>query len=625
MKKLLVANRGEIAIRIFRAATELGIRTVAIYSYEDRFSLHRFKADESYLVGEGKGPVQAYLDIPSIIAVAKEVGVDAVHPGYGFLSENAGFSAACRDAGIQFVGPTPEMLATFGDKLAAKELAIKAGVPTVPGGDEPVKPGPAVEEGGQADRLPADPQGQLWRGRPRGMRVIEKEEDLEPKLEEAAREAGSAFGNAAVFLERFIPRARHIEVQVLGDTHGHIVHLFERDCSVQRRHQKVIEIAPAPTLDAKVRDALCNAAVNLVRQINYVNAGTVEFLVDAATNEFYFIEVNPRVQVEHTVTEMVTGVDIVRSQILVARGENLHGPLIGIPSQAEIKTRGIAIQCRVTTEDPENRFIPDYGRITNYRSPAGFGIRLDGGTAYSGASITPYYDSLLVKLTAWAPTFAQTIQRMDRALREFRIRGVKTNIPFLDNLILHPVFQTGLVTTRFIDQTPELFKWVARKDRATKLLSFIGDVIVNGNPEVKGRRDQRELEVPVAPAPPRDRAAAGAARQVQGTRGGEVRAVGAESQAAADHRHDVPRRPPVAAGDARPDVRHAPDRPVHRPLPAEALFAGDVGRRDVRQRHAVPQGRPVAAPGRASSGGPEHPLPDAVPGRERGGLHQLPR
>ncbi len=506
MKKLLVANRSEIAIRVFRAATELGIRTVAVYSHEDRFSLHRFKADESYQVGVGKGPVAAYLDIASIVEVAKRVGADAVHPGYGFLAENADFARACRDAGIQFVGPTPEMLATFGDKLAAKRLAIEAKVPTVPGSEGPVKAGAALKKEAKRIGYPLILKASFGGGG-RGMRVVTVEEDLEPKLEEAAREAGGAFGNAAVFVERFIGSARHIEVQILGDTHGHVVHLFERDCSVQRRHQKVVEIAPAPNLDPAVRRELCQAAVSLVKQIDYVNAGTVEFLVDADTNEFFFIEVNPRVQVEHTVTEIVTGVDIVRSQILIAQGLDLHGPEIGIPRQEEIFARGFAMQCRVTTEDPENKFIPDYGRISNYRSPGGFGIRLDGGTAYSGAAITPYYDSLLVKLTAWASTFDQVIHRMDRALREFRIRGVKTNIPFLDNLILHPTFVSGKPTTTFIDNSPELFRWTTRKDRATKLLNFIADVLVNGNPAVKGRTDGRvvpEQIIPTAPlsAPP---------------------------------------------------------------------------------------------------------------------------
>jgi pyruvate carboxylase len=501
IKKLLVANRSEIAIRVFRAASEMGIRTVAIYSHEDRFALHRFKADEAYQVGEGKGPVAAYLDIPGIVALAQRVGVDAIHPGYGFLSENADFAQACADAGILFIGPTSDMLRTFGDKLAAKRIAKQAGVTTIPGTDEPVKPGPALKKAAAAVGFPLILKASFGGGG-RGMRVVEQASELEPKLEEAAREAGGAFGNSAVFLERYIKRARHIEVQVLGDGRGEVRHLWERDCSVQRRHQKVVEIAPAPSLAPEIRQGLCEAAVRLVREVNYLCAGTVEFLVNADTGEFYFIEVNPRVQVEHTVTEMVTGVDIVRTQILLAQGLGFDHPDLAVPPQSEIRTSGFAIQSRVTTEDPENRFIPDYGRITNYRSPAGFGVRLDGGTAYSGAVITPYYDSLLVKVTAWAPTFAQSVQRMDRALREFRVRGVRTNIPFLNNLILHPTFQSGQAITTFIDDTPELFRWPHRRDRATKLLNYIGEVIVNGNPEVKGRADGRALAVPVPPAAP---------------------------------------------------------------------------------------------------------------------------
>jgi pyruvate carboxylase len=499
IKKLLVANRSEIAIRVFRAATEMGIRTVAVYSQEDRFALHRFKADEAYLIGEGKGPVAAYLDISGIIALAKKNDVDAIHPGYGFLSENAEFAKACRDAGILFIGPTPEMLATFGDKLAAKRIALETKVSTIPGTDKPVTPGPALKKAAEKVGYPMILKASFGGGG-RGMRVVEKPEDLEPKLEEAMREAGGAFGNPAVFLERYIKRARHIEVQVLGDGHGGVRHLWERDCSVQRRHQKVVEIAPAPKLDPKIRQGLCDAAVKLVGAVNYLCAGTVEFLVNADTGEYYFIEVNPRVQVEHTVTEMVTGIDIVRSQILLAQGVGFDDPELAIPPQDQIQTRGFAIQSRITTEDPENRFIPDYGRISTYRSTAGFGVRLDGGTAYSGAVITPYYDSLLVKVTAWASTFEQSIQRMDRALSEFRIRGVRTNIPFINNLILHPTFRKGEVITTFIDDTPELFRWPQRKDRATKLLKYVGDVIVNGNAEVKGRADGRALPTPVAPS-----------------------------------------------------------------------------------------------------------------------------
>jgi pyruvate carboxylase len=498
MQRLLVANRSEIAIRVFRAASELGIKTVAIYAHEDRFCLHRFKADESYQVGHGKGPVAAYLDIKGIVDLARRVKVDAIHPGYGFLSENAAFARACRDAGIAFVGPTPEVLELFGDKVAARKLAIEAGLPVLPGTAGPVKPGPGLKKEARRIGFPLIMKASFGGGG-RGMRVVHKAEELEGLLEEARREAGNAFGNDAVFLERYIPRARHIEVQVLGDQHGEVVHLWERDCSVQRRHQKVVEIAPGPNLPSKLRQALARAAVSLAQKAGLSNAATVEFLVDADKGEFYFIEVNPRIQVEHTVTEMVTGVDLVRSQILVAQGHPMHDPPVGVPPQDEIRTHGFAMQCRVTTEDPENKFIPDFGRITHYRSPAGFGIRLDGGTAYSGATITPYYDSLLVKVSAWAPTFDQTIRRMDRALREFRVRGVKTNIPFLENLLVHPEFASGRATTTFIDTTPDLVRSTPKRDRASKVLTFIGDIIVNGSPEVKGRTDGRVLPEPELP------------------------------------------------------------------------------------------------------------------------------
>ncbi len=500
MQKLLVANRSEIAIRVFRAATELGIRTVAIYAHEDRYSLHRLKADESYPVGQGKGPVAAYLDVAGIVELARRVKADAVHPGYGFLSENPAFARACQQAGITFIGPPPEILELFGDKVAARRLAVEAGLPVLPGTDGPVKAGAALRREAKRIGFPLILKASFGGGG-RGMRVVEKADQLEPLLEEARREAGSAFGNDAVFLERYVPRARHIEVQVLGDAHGEIVHLGERDCSIQRRHQKVVEIAPAPNLSAQLRHLLCEAALALVTRAGLVNAATVEFLVDADTGEFTFMEVNPRIQVEHTVTEMVTGVDLVRAQILVAQGHAMHDPPLGVPPQEQIKASGTAMQCRVTTEDPENRFIPDFGRITHYRSPAGFGIRLDGGTAYGGAAITPYYDSLLVKVTAWAPAFDQCIRRMDRALREFRVRGVKTNIPFLENLLAHPTFASGGATTGFIDSTPELVLWQARRDRATKLLSFLAEVTVNGNPEVKGRADGRALPVPELPEP----------------------------------------------------------------------------------------------------------------------------
>jgi len=497
IKKLLVANRSEIAIRVFRSATELGIRTVAMYSHEDRFALHRFKADEAYPVGKPGEPLRAYLDIPNVVALAREHGVDAIHPGYGFLSENAAFAQAVRDAGIIFVGPRTEILRDLGDKVAARAIAQKANVPVLSGSDS------AITDDAEAIALasklgyPVIVKASMGGGG-RGMRVAHTEDKLAEALEQARREAGTAFGVADVFLEKFISKARHIEVQLLGDGHGGLVHLFERDCSVQRRHQKVVEIAPAPFLDPAVRQGILDAALAIGRACKLDNAGTVEFLLDDETGRFYFIEVNPRIQVEHTVTEEVTGIDIVKSQILVARGKPLGDPDVGLGDQAAIVTHGFAVQCRVTSENPANNFLPDYGRISNYRSAGGMGIRLDGGSAFTGSVITPFYDSLLVKVTAHGLQFADAIRRLQRALQEFRIRGVKTNVPFLLNLLNHPTFLAGQCTTRFIDQTPELFALPVRRDRATKVLSYIADVIVNGNPEVKGKHpDIRRSPVPV--------------------------------------------------------------------------------------------------------------------------------
>ena len=504
MKKLLALNRGEIAIRILRAANELGLRTVAVYSQEDRLSLHHFKADEAYLIGQGKGPVQAYLDVDGIVKLAAEKEVDAIHPGYGFLSENPALPRACDAAGITFVGPSARILDSLGDKTAARKLAQKANIRVVPGTEEPVAPASADAQA-IAERIgfPLIIKA-AFGGGGRGMRVVDSPGDFQAKLQEASDEALAAFGNAAVFLERFIRRAKHVEIQIIGDQHGNILHLYERDCSVQRRHQKVVEIAPAIGLPQKVRTELAEAAVALAREAQYYNAGTVEFLVDADTYEWYFIEVNPRVQVEHTVTEMITGIDIVRTQIQIAQGLDLHGSEINLPRQADIPLHGTALQCRVTTEDPANNFVPDYGKIQTYRSPAGFGIRLDGASAYGGAVISPYYDSLLVKVTAWGRDFQrEACPRMDRALREFRIRGVKTNIPFLENVVNHPLFRSGEMTTSFLDETPELFDFTPRRDRATKLLTFLGDVIVNGNPEVADKPKPaviREARVPESSA-----------------------------------------------------------------------------------------------------------------------------
>jgi len=498
-KKLLVANRSEIAIRVFRAATELGLRTVAIYAQEDRLSVHRFKADEAYLIGQGKGPVGAYLDIQGIVALAKAKGVDMIHPGYGFLSENAEFAQACVDHGITFVGPRPELLKLMGDKVAARALAQRVGVPTLPGTEEPVEDRALALKIAKEIGFPLIIKA-AFGGGGRGMRVVEKSSDLANLLDEAQGEAERSFGNASVFLEKYIPRAKHIEVQILGDRHGHVLHLHERDCSVQRRHQKVVEIAPSFGLDPKVREALCEAALKLSCAINYDNAGTVEFLLNLDTNEWFFIEMNPRIQVEHTVTEVITGIDLVRSQILVAQGRSLQGPEIDLPSQENIPRTGYAVQARITTEDPENKFTPNYGRILTYRSAAGFGIRLDGGMGEAGSVITPFYDSLLVKVTASGRDFPNALQRMDRALREFRIRGVKTNIPFIENVIANDKFRSGLATTTMIDTTPELLTFKAKRDRATKLLSFLGEVIVNGNPQAKGFHFKNSAPTLTAPS-----------------------------------------------------------------------------------------------------------------------------
>ncbi len=495
-KKLLVANRSEIAIRVFRAATELGLRTVAIYAEEDRFSIHRFKADEAYRVGEGKGPVGAYLDIAGIVALAKAKGVDMIHPGYGFLSENATFARACAEAGIIFIGPKPELLELMGDKVAARALAEKLAVPTLPGTPDPVTDRAEALRVAQGIGFPLIIKA-AFGGGGRGMRVVRKSADLEPLLAEAQGEAERAFGNPAVFLEKYIGRAKHIEVQVLGDQHGAALHLHERDCSVQRRHQKVVEIAPSFGLDEKVRAELCDAAVRMTREIGYDNAGTIEFLLDLDSGDWFFIEMNPRIQVEHTVTEVITGIDLVRAQILIAQGAALHGRELDLPAQEAIPRNGFAVQCRVTTEDPENKFTPSYGKILTFRSAAGFGIRLDAGMGDAGSVITPFYDSLLVKITASGQTFPHALQRMHRALREFRIRGVKTNIPFLENVITNDVFRSGQATTTLIDTTPQLFVFKPRRDRATKLLSFLSDVIVNGNPQAKGHTP----DAPLTPAP----------------------------------------------------------------------------------------------------------------------------
>ncbi|MBO6885272.1 MAG: pyruvate carboxylase [Marivita sp.] len=484
-KKILVANRGEIAIRIMRAANEMGKATVAVYAEEDKLGLHRFKADEAYRIGEGMGPVAAYLSIDEIIRVAKESGADAIHPGYGLLSENPNLVDACVANGITFIGPRAETMRALGDKASARRVAIEAGVPVIPAtevlGDDFDAIAKEAGEIGYPLMLKAS-----WGGGGRGMRPITGPKELKEKVLEGRREAEAAFGNGEGYLEKMITRARHVEVQILGDKQGNIYHLYERDCSVQRRNQKVVERAPAPYLSEAQREELCELGRKICAHVNYECAGTVEFLMDMDDGKFYFIEVNPRVQVEHTVTEEVTGIDIVQAQIMIAEGKSL-AEATGKASQYDIRLNGHALQTRVTTEDPQNNFIPDYGRITAYRSATGMGIRLDGGTAYAGGVITRYYDSLLTKVTAWAPTPEKAIARMDRALREFRVRGVSTNIAFVENLLKHPTFLNNQYTTKFIDETPELFHFRKRRDRGTKVLTYIADITVNGHPEVAGR------------------------------------------------------------------------------------------------------------------------------------------
>jgi pyruvate carboxylase len=505
ISKILVANRSEIAIRVFRAANELGLKTVAIWAEEDKLALHRFKADESYQVGRGPhlsrdlGPIESYLSIEEIIRVAKLSGADAIHPGYGLLSESPEFVDACNEAGLIFIGPKSDTMRQLGNKVAARNLAISVGVPVVPATN------PLPDDEAEIHRLAAEIGYPVmlkasWGGGGRGMRAIRDPKDLLREVTEGKREAMAAFGKDEVYLEKLVERARHVESQVLGDTHGNVVHLFERDCSIQRRNQKVVERAPAPYLNEAQRQELADYSLRIAKATNYIGAGTVEYLMDADTGKFYFIEVNPRIQVEHTVTEVVTGIDIVKAQIHILDGHAIGTPASGVPKQADIRLNGHALQCRITTEDPEQNFIPDYGRITAYRSAAGFGIRLDGGTAYSGAIITRYYDPLLVKVTASGSTPQEAISRMDRALREFRIRGVATNLTFLEAIIGHPKFRDNSYTTRFIDTTPELFQQVKRQDRATKLLTYLADVTVNGHPEVKGRpKPPADAAEPVVP------------------------------------------------------------------------------------------------------------------------------
>ena len=495
INKLLVANRGEIAIRIFRAATELDISTVAIYSNEDKGSLHRYKADESYLVGEDLGPADSYLNIERIIDVAKRANVDAIHPGYGFLSENETFAKRCAEEGIKFIGPHLEHLDMFGDKVKARETSIKADLPVIPGTDGPIESYEAAQDFANEAGYPLMIKATSGGGG-KGMRIVRSNDELEDAFYRAKSEAEKSFGNSEVYIEKYIDNPKHIEVQIMGDEHGNIVHLYERDCSVQRRHQKVVEVAPSVALPDALREEICEAALDLSRKIKYVNAGTVEFLVSG--NEYYFIEVNPRVQVEHTITEMITGVDIVKTQILVADGASLFSDSIAMPQQEEIQTLGYAVQCRITTEDPTNDFMPDTGRIIAYRSSGGFGVRLDAGDGFQGAEISPYYDSLLVKLSTHGMNFKQAQEKMDRSLQEMRIRGVKTNIPFLINVMRNPQFISGDYTTKFIENTPELFNIEPTRDRGTKTLEYIGNVTINGFPNVD-KRPKPEYEASPIP------------------------------------------------------------------------------------------------------------------------------
>ncbi len=496
-EKLLVANRGEIAIRVLRAASELKIPTVAIYTYEDRYSLHRYKADEAYQIGKNDDPLKPYLDIEEIIRLAKQYHIDVIHPGYGFLSENVNFARRCKEEGIVFIGPEPEVMQQLGDKVAAKKIAIQAGVPVIEDSHEDLESVEMAMSEAKRIGFPVMVKAAAGGGG-RGMRVVRKEQDLEKSFSEAKNEAKNAFGDDTIFLEKYIDQPKHIEVQIMGDNYGNIVHLYERDCSVQRRFQKVVEIAPCVSLSEQARQQLYDYALKITKHVKYNNVGTVEFLVDKDENIF-FIEVNPRIQVEHTITEEVTGIDIVRSQILIAMGLQLSDPHIFINSQEDIQCNGFAIQCRVTTEDPSNGFKPDYGTIIAYRNAGGFGIRLDEGSSYPGVKISPFFDSMLVKVSASGRTLKGAAQRLHRTLREFRIRGVKTNIGFLENVISHPTFYNGQATVKFIDDHPELFDIPQKFDRGTKILRYLADVTVNGNPDIKQKEDGKVFRQPKVP------------------------------------------------------------------------------------------------------------------------------
>lgn len=500
IKKVLIANRGEIAIRIARAASELNIATVAVYTYEDRYSLHRYKSDEAYQVGADNDPLKPYLNIDELIAIAKDCGADAIHPGYGFLSENATFATRCAENGITFVGPRPEVMKALGDKVTAKEVAIKAGVPIIESNKDALTDIDIALSEANRIGYPLMLKAAAGGGG-RGMRIVRTDDDLKKAFPEARSEAKNAFGDDTVFLEKYVENPKHIEVQIAADNHGSIVHLFERDCSVQRRFQKVVEVAPATTLQQTTKDKLYKYATDIASEVSYNNLGTVEFLVDAS-EEIYFIEVNPRIQVEHTVTEMVTGVDLVKTQLYIASGYKLSDAEVGIGKQEDLSIDGVAIQCRITTEDPANNFKPDYGTLVTYRNAAGFGVRLDEGSTYPGMKISPFFDSMLVKVSTWGNNQKDAAMKMHRALREFRVRGVKNNIPFLENLITHEDFVKGKATVGFIQEQPSLFQFAKRQDRGTKVLRYLADVTVNGNPDVKVQHDGREFRKPEVPLSP---------------------------------------------------------------------------------------------------------------------------
>jgi len=501
IEKVLVANRGEIAIRIFRACVEIGVRTVGVYTYEDRYSLHRYKADECYQIGEDNEPLKPYLDIDAIIKVAKDNDVDAIHPGYGFLSENAKFAQKCAENDIIFVGPKVSVLKALGDKITAKEVAVANNIPIIQSSDKDLKDIKTAISEAKRIGYPLMLKAASGGGG-RGMRVIRTEDELRKGFPEAKRESLNAFGDDTVFLEKFVENPKHIEIQIVADTHGNIVHLYERDCSVQRRYQKVIEFAPSIGLPQKTKDSLYKYAIDICKAVNYNNIGTVEFLVDD-DGSIYFIEVNPRIQVEHTVTEMITNIDLVKAQLFIAGGYKLSDTQIKIPNQESVQLTGVALQCRVTTEDPSNDFKPDYGVVTTYRSASGFGIRLDAGSIYQGVAISPFFDSMLVKVSAHSRTVDGCCRKMRRALAEFRIRGVNTNMAFLDNILVHPTFRKGKVTVNFIKNEPKLFEFIEPRNRANKLIEYIGDTIVNGNPDVKNYDPNHVFSKPKVPSFPK--------------------------------------------------------------------------------------------------------------------------